>query len=556
MKKRESTVPVCLKLLYLCIGLSLTLWLFTLFTTQKYMVNNSLTAYTEEVFKADWVDDLGNTITVPGKYDVKAGEVFRIHCTFAKDMDIGNSILFRTDHTFVRAYLNGEEIYRFGTAEEIPFGKTPGSGWQLIELGKITVGDVLTIEQRCPYGKYSGLIREILIGTRAELLSKIMLQGLSALLMTVIPMLIGITIMILPPFFLREYSPLLFFDVGISFVLISVWCFTEARVWQVFFKNAYAMQMLNFVMFSLFVPCVILATYRMKLIQNKKLYRIMLSIDVSAALLLMGLQVFEIADYFESLWVVHVLIAVNAIVFITSFIRNNRIQKGLPFWMGAILYVIIGMCALFDLLDFYVWDYFGNGFFTRIVILMLLVCAGLTTMRRAMVVQKKKIEQQTYEKMAYTDNLTSLKNRRAFDEDIQRIEQERREITLLYLDMNGLKIINDNMGHYYGDEALKLISEAIYRFEDAKTTCYRLGGDEFCVLSANKSERELCETCEQINRELRVYEEKFGYPIGISYGVQKYQPDREMTMQQCMVAVDEAMYTYKQQVYAKLGKGR
>lgn len=556
MKKVENKISISLKILYVCIFLSVAVWAFTLFTTQQYFGENPLTGHDVEIFEAEWRDASGNVIAVPGQYEVKPGEDFAITHIFAEDVRGEKSLLFRTDHTYVRAYINGTEIYRFGNQEEIPFGKTPGSGWQLIELGQIAAGDVLTIVQNCPYEKYSGLIRDIEIGTKAELVSEIMFEGMDLLIMTVIPLLIGIVVIILPPFFFREYPPLIFLNMGISFVVISIWSFTEARTWQLFFRNAYAMQMLNFVTFSLFVPCVLLSAYTMGFIKNKRLYQIMLGIDSFAALILLGLQVFEIADYFETLGVVHALIVVNAFMFISSFIRNNHAKKEALFWTSMVLYLIIGLSAVWDLLDFYVWDYFGNGFFTRIEILALLVCAGLAAMRRTMIIRKKRIEQMTYEKMAYTDNLTSLKNRRAFDEAIEQIEREEREVVLVYADMNGLKSVNDHRGHHYGDEAIKLIAEELRRFGSEGAICYRIGGDEFCVLSFHQSPERLKEECEQINRNLRVYEGRFGYPIGISYGIQKYVPGSGMTMHQCLVAVDAAMYEYKQSIYIKQGRGR
>ncbi len=556
MEKKYPLVPAYLKVFYLCIFLSIAVWLITLCSSQGYFASNPLTGHENVLFCDGWVDDAGDVIEIPGQFEVTPGEDFRIHYTFTEDVTIEKALLFRTDHTFVRAYINGREIYRFGDSDEIPFGKSPGSGWQLIEIGEVKAGDVLTIEQNCPYEKYSGLIREIKIGTKAELLSEIMISGLWMLLMTAIPFLIGIFIMLFPPFFFREYSPGVFFNIGIPFVMISIWSFTEARTWQLFFKNSYAMQILNFITFSLFVPCVLLSVYTMGYVKNKKMFKTMLMIDVGAAIGLLGLQVFEIADYFETLLVVHILIVVNAFIFITLFLRDVRKNKGMTLWMGGIVYLTIGFGAFMDLMDFYVWDKFGNGFFTRLIILALLVCCGLTTLRRALVLHRKNIEQKAYAKMAYTDNLTGLKNRRRFDEDMEALEKEPKEVTILYADMNGLKHINDYQGHHQGDSALKLIADELKQFSNAlTTTCYRLGGDEFCILSFDQGVKELQEKCEQLNQRLVPYEKEYDYPIGISYGAKRFMPGT-MTMHQCLVAAEKEMYDYKQTLYKERGISR
>jgi diguanylate cyclase (GGDEF)-like protein len=86
-----------------------------------------------------------------------------------------------------------------------------------------------------------------------------------------------------------------------------------------------------------------------------------------------------------------------------------------------------------------------------------------------------------------TDPLTRLANRRALDErldyEIARHTRQRREFTVLVLDLDGFKGVNDRFGHPAGDELLRDVAEALRDVVRDQDTVARVGGDEFCVLA-------------------------------------------------------------------------
>jgi diguanylate cyclase (GGDEF)-like protein len=96
---------------------------------------------------------------------------------------------------------------------------------------------------------------------------------------------------------------------------------------------------------------------------------------------------------------------------------------------------------------------------------------------------KKKVAE--IELLSKTDSLTGLLNRRAFLDELRkeflRAKRHDEQVSLLYLDVDDFKSINDKLGHSEGDERLKLIGRTLRR--DLRETDFagRLGGDEFCV---------------------------------------------------------------------------
>jgi diguanylate cyclase (GGDEF)-like protein/putative nucleotidyltransferase with HDIG domain len=86
------------------------------------------------------------------------------------------------------------------------------------------------------------------------------------------------------------------------------------------------------------------------------------------------------------------------------------------------------------------------------------------------------------EKVATTDPLTGLRNRRTFDEDITRALAQGR-VCLVMLDLDSLKQTNERLGHAVGDERIRAVAAAL-RAGDATALGYRLGGDEFAAILA------------------------------------------------------------------------
>jgi diguanylate cyclase (GGDEF)-like protein/putative nucleotidyltransferase with HDIG domain len=86
------------------------------------------------------------------------------------------------------------------------------------------------------------------------------------------------------------------------------------------------------------------------------------------------------------------------------------------------------------------------------------------------------------EKVATTDPLTGLRNRRTFDDDLAR-SLARGRVCLVMLDLDGLKQTNERLGHAVGDERIRAVSAAL-RSADPSALGYRLGGDEFAAILA------------------------------------------------------------------------
>ncbi|MBU4404219.1 MAG: diguanylate cyclase [Candidatus Aminicenantes bacterium] len=101
-------------------------------------------------------------------------------------------------------------------------------------------------------------------------------------------------------------------------------------------------------------------------------------------------------------------------------------------------------------------------------------------------ITSRKLMEAAIHRMAYQDSLTGLPNRSLLqDRLVQALKQAKRhrqKVTLLYLDLDGFKAINDTFGHGIGDELLKVVSDRLQNQLRSSDTVARLGGDEFLIL--------------------------------------------------------------------------
>ena len=152
--------------------------------------------------------------------------------------------------------------------------------------------------------------------------------------------------------------------------------------------------------------------------------------------------------------------------------------------------------------------------------------------------------------LAHHDPLTGLPNRLLFDDRLQyAIEQARRNeqrCLLLFLDLDGFKVINDTLGHAFGDELLRRVAERLKAVLRASDTIARLGGDEFVILAGSANSDYAAQLAQKILDQLRVPIPVLGEILAItgSVGIAVF-PDNGADSQQLLRAADMAMYTAK-----------
>lgn len=107
------------------------------------------------------------------------------------------------------------------------------------------------------------------------------------------------------------------------------------------------------------------------------------------------------------------------------------------------------------------------------------------------------------DRLTRTDPLTGVYNRRVFDEvltrEVQAAQRRRFPLSLVYIDVDNFKEINDRLGHQRGDEVLSTLGEILRSASRSVDACFRYGGDEFCIILPDCTEKEAKEHfCERV----------------------------------------------------------
>lgn len=112
---------------------------------------------------------------------------------------------------------------------------------------------------------------------------------------------------------------------------------------------------------------------------------------------------------------------------------------------------------------------------------------------------KIKMKQREIEYLSFHDQLTGLYNRRYFEEELQRLDTKRNlPLSIIYADVNGLKIINDAFGHEKGDWLLQNVANIMKSSCRADDIISRVGGDEFVILLPNMNEDSVASLVQRI----------------------------------------------------------
>ncbi len=166
--------------------------------------------------------------------------------------------------------------------------------------------------------------------------------------------------------------------------------------------------------------------------------------------------------------------------------------------------------------------------------------------RRYLVKENKRLFEEI-QRLAVTDSLTGLYNRHKLQDnletEVERAKRYSRPLSIIMIDMDKLKVINDTFGHAAGDEALKLVARSIQRSIRKVDLGTRFGGDEFIVLLPEADREEAAAVAKRIREAILDAEFDSG-KLSVSMGVVQWQTGFD-TLKDFVHAADEAMYLAK-----------
>jgi diguanylate cyclase (GGDEF)-like protein/PAS domain S-box-containing protein len=153
--------------------------------------------------------------------------------------------------------------------------------------------------------------------------------------------------------------------------------------------------------------------------------------------------------------------------------------------------------------------------------------------------------------LSLTDDLTGLYNRRGFfafsEQYVKSVKRSNNKLLLVYADMDGLKQINDTLGHNVGSQALVQTANILRHSFRESDIVARMGGDEFTVLATATSDETAEHLIDRLHKNLQLFNEEnqLDYILSFSVGFVSVGPEEISSIEELLAKADALMYEQK-----------
>jgi len=487
-----------------------------------------------------------NNISLPYDLNLQPNSEYIIHTILPNLGNKKNTLLLRSSMQDYEVYLDGILIKEHKELEPLIINTPPTSLWVLVTLPDNYEGKELMIKISTPINAFSGVINSVKLDSREILLYDLIKSQLFGLIIFGILFIIGI-ILTLSSFFIKINNDLRIFYLGLMAIFTSLWILTEARLLQFVVGNRFILGSLAYLMVPLMA--IFFALYiREAIFSQEKHKKIILSIVyvfIMLILLNVMFQINGVLAYIESMYYTLGVISLGAIIGAYLMIIEIRYYNN-ETALRLIKFMIVLLISLgLEIGSFFIGAFNQISSYLRIgsfIFFLLLIIDTIFYVGESI---ERRNETLLLEKLAYKDFLTGGLNRTSYEKALELKIEERKEFRLNLLDLNYLKYINDNFGHNKGDEAIKLIYNALETSFNGYGETYRIGGDEFAIILDN-TDSELNQKClDQFNIELEEINRKFVHPLDIAIGSDAYTYEQWEQFSKFYHHVDQKMYENK-----------
>ena len=166
-------------------------------------------------------------------------------------------------------------------------------------------------------------------------------------------------------------------------------------------------------------------------------------------------------------------------------------------------------------------------------------------------VAELELAQESLRNLSLTDDLTGLYNRRGFfalaKQQLSSARREGRHASLVYIDMDGLKRLNDTHGHEIGSRVIQEVGDILRETFRSSDLIARIGGDEFVIFETSNGQNDGGNDVQRLQNNISQHNSQpvRDYEISLSIGVASMDSDSSMTLEELLKNGDKTMYQQK-----------
>lgn len=295
------------------------------------------------------------------------------------------------------------------------------------------------------------------------------------------------------------------------------------------------------------IPFIMFVRHYLKA-RDRYLCRIFVWLDVAEIAVVLFLQLTDIRDLTQTLWMTHVMIGLAVLYFIyticSKFYHHTTTHA---LWICAIGSIILIGALFSDMYNYYqgAQDIGPAGRIAMLLFIITLACdTAFVSLKEIDAGRRAAL----YRELAEKDLLTGCYNRNAYHEDTSRCKKLT-NLLLFAFDLNNLKYYNDKFGHDCGDQYITDAAHILRKIFSRYGKLYRIGGDEFCVLIDDHNTCDISHLICCLRKEESIYNASSrNIHLQISCGYAVFDPQTDTDLDALQKRADQNMYENKKQL--------
>lgn len=451
-------------------------------------------------------------------------------------------VAFYMVHQYTNVYINGQLEYSLKLNNSNKIGKTPGCNWVIIPVHPEDNGAEMCVEIIPVYKDAVNTEPKFIVGSKFDIYLNQFKSDLLDIILGLIAFIVGIILFFISSIKRHKeegnsYLTYLF----VFLCLIGIWKLTDLRLATlIFITGAQVLSYTSMIMIYIAYGALLLSIKSQFVDKYSSFVKRIINGYCIGILSIVLLQILNIADLRESLYFVHIMICIISVASVVVFIceiKSDAYNKKLKRTSVCSMICMFGF--ILDILAYYIS---GNEANISHTIVASIICIFIMAY----------IYLRDINERANIDTHTGLFNKSKCNEFLDENYRIEGSLGIIMFDLNGLKRVNDTLGHKYGDiiiaDFAKIIRENISEMDFAG----RYGGDEFIVVVKDANNEAIknidskisCDVIEYNRRNLKLnLSYSMGYCLSIDYP--------GLSLRDLLEKADARMYEMKREYHSR-----
>ena len=455
-------------------------------------------------------------------------------------------IRFYTAHMEVRVYADNCLIYTIDSPKPF-YEKTPGAVWNFVEIPSDT--EKVTVILQAVYPEVRQKAINFYIGNLEQMYNKILYGSGLDIVVSLFEMTIGVILIL---YWLIAHSRLeiehtiLYF--GIFSFMIGIWAFNESGALMTIIPIRAACVLISAVSLMLMTPAFVRFVKCFWRVPDRWISDVICILAFINIVVQLILQLTGIRGFRQMFTPTHILLGM-ALMYMAGATVYSIWKRGMEHqvFVGILGIIVMAGVVCRDLIYFY-FGAFQNLHISNFGVLIYICILAQEALKQEISQADRASKLEFYRQLATKDMLTDMYNRNSYDEWVKENVQMPGMLIITF-DLNNLKYCNDTLGHAIGDDYIKNAAGIIAEVFGSFGNCYRIGGDEFCVVIPKQNKIDPEDKLMQLEQEQKKYNAGLEYPyMQIAYGYAEYDAQTDLDIEDTRSRADEKMYEMKRRM--------